>query len=267
MGSATVHSLERAGEILTVDTQVRGLDAAEGIFEVADALGESAQLRGLIADPSTDEQLRVGLITRLFTGKVADVVVAFVEKTAALRWSSDDEFVSSIEALGETAVALTAQQEGNLERLEDELFQVAQVFEGSRELQLSLSHPGEHPQAERQLVDRLFGQQTLPETTLLVTRAVSSVRGSKVARRLHEIAERVSAVAGRQIADVTSARPLSEPQRAALAQALQNEAGGPVHVNVSVDPALVGGVVVRLGDTLIDSSVRTKLTQLRQAIA
>lgn len=267
MGSATAHALAKARAALVADAGSERLDFARGLFLVADTLGESAALRGVIADPSTDERERTAVINRLFTGRAPEDVVAYTRLLAGLRWSSADELVESVEELGDLAVARSATATGRLERLEDELFDVAQVFAGSRELQLSLSHPGEHPDAERRLVERLFGDRALPETVLLTERAVRAVRGSMVARRLDDIAERVSATAGRRVALATAATPLTESERTQLARALEREAGGPVHVNVAVDPALVGGVVVCIGDVVIDSSARTKLAQLRQAIA
>lgn len=68
---------------------------------------------------------------------------------------------------------------------------------------------------------------------------------------------------GEVTAEVVAARPLSDTQKSALAQALASTAGGNVTINVKIDPSLLGGMVVRVGSRMIDSSIRTKLQRLQ----
>ena len=79
---------------------------------------------------------------------------------------------------------------------------------------------------------------------------------------LAELARRRGEVA----AEVTSARPLDDNQKATVADALRAFAGGKVTVDVNVDPSLIGGLVVRVGSRMIDSSVRSKLQRLQLAM-
>ena len=67
-------------------------------------------------------------------------------------------------------------------------------------------------------------------------------------------------------ATVTSAMPLSEDEVRALTDRLQSSTGGRVELEQDVDPSLLGGVVVRLGDRLIDGSVRNRLERLRNQL-
>ncbi|HZF32750.1 MAG TPA: F0F1 ATP synthase subunit delta [Candidatus Angelobacter sp.] len=71
---------------------------------------------------------------------------------------------------------------------------------------------------------------------------------------------------GEMRADVTAARPLSEQQQASLAEAIRRSVGGKVAVDVKVDPALIGGLVVKVGSRMVDSSLRTKLQRLQLAM-
>jgi F-type H+-transporting ATPase subunit delta len=71
---------------------------------------------------------------------------------------------------------------------------------------------------------------------------------------------------GEMRAEVTAAKPLSEQQQAALAEAIRRSVGGKVAVDVNVDPALIGGLVVKLGSRMVDSSLRTKLQRLQLAM-
>ncbi|MCY7398292.1 MAG: F0F1 ATP synthase subunit delta [Sphingomonas bacterium] len=71
---------------------------------------------------------------------------------------------------------------------------------------------------------------------------------------------------GETTAEVTSAHPLNDQQIAELKAKLRTRAGREVTINAAVDPALLGGIVVRLGSQMIDASIRTKLNTLAQAM-
>lgn len=71
---------------------------------------------------------------------------------------------------------------------------------------------------------------------------------------------------GEATADVVSAAPLTEAQQSSLSQALSNAAGKTVQLKMSVDPELIGGVVVKLGSKMIDASLRSKLSRLQQSM-
>jgi F-type H+-transporting ATPase subunit delta len=71
---------------------------------------------------------------------------------------------------------------------------------------------------------------------------------------------------GEMRAEVTAAKPLDEQQRQALAEAIRRSVGGKVAVDVKVDSALIGGLIVRIGSRMIDSSLKTKLRRLQLAM-
>jgi F-type H+-transporting ATPase subunit delta len=92
-------------------------------------------------------------------------------------------------------------------------------------------------------------------------------------RRLAKLGDIVRAFAsltaahrGETSADVTSAHPLSAPQVAALSAKLKERLGRNVSVNLTVDPAILGGLVVKVGSRLVDSSIRTRLNTLAIAM-
>lgn len=76
----------------------------------------------------------------------------------------------------------------------------------------------------------------------------------------------VEQAAGRLKASVTSARPLSDAQLDSVQQALSRRTNAQVRLETQVDPGLIGGIVVRLGDLLLDGSLRTQLNSLRGSL-
>ena len=71
---------------------------------------------------------------------------------------------------------------------------------------------------------------------------------------------------GETTAEVVTARPLNDDQLTALKQQLRTRAGRDVNIDATVDPAILGGIVVRLGSQMIDASIRTKLNRLALAM-
>lgn len=77
----------------------------------------------------------------------------------------------------------------------------------------------------------------------------------------------IAARAGILNADVKSAQPLSATQQEELSRTLAKKTGKQVHLSLSVDPSLLGGMVVTIGSRMIDDSVKSKLTRLQQALS
>jgi len=71
---------------------------------------------------------------------------------------------------------------------------------------------------------------------------------------------------GEMRAEVTAAKALTDQQQASLAEAIRRSVGGKVTVDVGVDPALIGGLVVKVGSRMVDSSLKTKLQRLQLAM-
>jgi F-type H+-transporting ATPase subunit delta len=92
---------------------------------------------------------------------------------------------------------------------------------------------------------------------------VATGRIADLPRIADAMAAQAAAASSKRLAEVRSAVPLTEDQQRRLAKALERAAGGPVDVKVTVDPSVLGGVVAQIGDTVIDGSVRSRLTKLR----
>jgi len=161
------------------------------------------------------------------------------------------------------AVAATEQQLGEVE---DELFRFARVLEGSDELTTALTDPHLPAVRRQQIVEDLLGGKATDITTALVSLVVGVGRG----RELPAIIDRLVQMSARQnkrsVAEVRSAIEISEDQRRRLTEALVKATGGAVEVKVIIDPSVLGGVITQIGDTVIDGSVRHRLSQLRESI-
>jgi F-type H+-transporting ATPase subunit delta len=159
-----------------------------------------------------------------------------------------------------------AQAEGDSAEVEDELFRFARILEGSEELRGKLSDPHIPVTLRQQIVEDLLGGKAQPVTTNIVSMLVGNGRVRELPGIVTAMVELSASRADKEVAEVHSAIALSEEQIARLAGALRKSTGKHVDIHVVIDPSIKGGLVVRVGDTVIDGSVRRRLEQLRNAL-
>jgi len=155
--------------------------------------------------------------------------------------------------------------EGSGNEVLDELFRISRTIEGNDELRNALSDPRIEAARRTQIVQDLLDGKAHALTISLVGTVVTNGR----VRELSAIVDRLLAAnatsGGRVVAQVRSAVALSEDQKSRLAAALTKSTGREVEVIVDVDPSVLGGLVTQIGDTVIDGSVRHRLSQLRES--
>ena len=159
-----------------------------------------------------------------------------------------------------------AQAEGELKKVEREFYSVARVVAGSDELRDTLSDPKLPLDRKHAILDDLVGGRVSGVTVNMLQLVVSQGRASDIPAIAERLAGRAAASAGKQIAEVRSAIELDEATVNRLAAALAKATGREVEVRTVVDPSVVGGIVARIGDTVIDGSVRRRLESLRTAV-
>lgn len=167
-----------------------------------------------------------------------------------------------IEAYADALFAI-ASAEGNLAEVEDELFRFARVLESNDELRSTLSDPHIPAARRQQVVEDLLGGRATPITVAMVTMVVGAGRANELPRIVDAVVQRSADAGGTVVAEVRSAVALSDDQQARLGQAISARTGRQVTVRNVVDPSVVGGVITRIGDSVIDGTVRTRLSQLR----
>jgi F-type H+-transporting ATPase subunit delta len=174
---------------------------------------------------------------------------------------ADDRTLAYAEALFSVARA-----EGTLGEVEDELFRFSQTLSGSDELRDALTDASIPASRRQQIVEDLLGGKASPTTVALVSMVVGTGRARELPAIIRRLVDMSAVEANREVAEVRSAVPLSDDQRARLAKALNEATGKQVEVKVVVDPSVLGGIVAQVGDTVIDGSVRNRLDQLRDAL-
>jgi F-type H+-transporting ATPase subunit delta len=244
-----------------------GFESVSGdLLAVAAVLGREKSLRQALADSGQQVSSRVGIATTLFGERISAPAFAVLLDVVKARWSHDADLVDGLEALGAQAACITADQRGELDRVEDELFTFGRAVDESSDLQMALTDPSLDDASKGALVRDIVGPSALPVTTALLVHAAANLRGRRPAAAVDELARLAASQRERLLAEVRSAIDLSTEQQQRLAGALSRQAGREVRVNVVVDPDVVGGLLVRLGDEVIDGSVASKLESARRTV-
>lgn len=156
--------------------------------------------------------------------------------------------------------------EGLLGEVEDELFRFARIFEGNDELRTALSDPTIPAERRQAVVEELLGGKALGVSKAIASFVVGVGRVHDLPAVVNRLVELAAESRAHEMAEVRSAVALDEDQQRRLAAALSSATGKHVEVKVIVDPKVLGGIVSRVGDVVIDGSVRHRLEQLKEQI-
>jgi F-type H+-transporting ATPase subunit delta len=263
--------LDRARERLT--GQARGaapddlLALADELFAVGRVFDEQPALRRALSDPSGKPADRAGLARRLFGAKLSDDALDIVETVVRLRWSRPFDLVEAMSLLATEASLDAAETRDELEDVEDELFRFGRIVEGDRDLSRILADRTAPAAGKGALLDRLLAGRVSPVTEQLLRNVLTARYAGSPEVEIERLTDAASRRRGQSIARVTTAVPLTAEQEQRLAAVLGRLYGRAIGLQVTVDPGVVGGLVVQVGDEVIDGSVAHRLEAAERRLA
>lgn len=164
------------------------------------------------------------------------------------------------------AMLEVARAEGHLAAVEDDLFRFARTFEANDSLRHALTDPALPIERRIAVVDELMGGKALATSTALASLVVAAGQTGELPSIVDRFVELAATERKHELAEVRSAIPLDDKQIERLAVALGKATGKDVEVKVIVDPSVLGGIVARVGDTVIDGTIRHRLEQLKEQL-
>ncbi len=267
MGSATREAIGAAGATLAAQRTV-DLATGEQLLDAARLVEGSPQLRAALADDTAEAKNRRGIVDELFAGYTASAR-AVLETLATGRWSSEDDLVAGIEELGIRAIArsTTGGAKAGAIPIDEELFAFLATVASNSELELALGSKLGTAEGKLALVEALLKGKASRQTIAILRALLAQPRGRRIGELIRYAATIVADESGLRIATITVASPLAAAQRSRLVAALSAQYGGDIRINEIVDPKILGGMRVQLGDEVIDGTISTRIADLRLRLA
>lgn len=256
--------------IVELDREVDQVPASgvlsSDLFDVVDSLDSSSGLQRALSDPAAPAEAKQALANKLFGSRISAEAVGVVATAVALHWGSAKELTHALERQAVRAELRLAQNAGGLEAVNEELFHFGRTVAGDTQLRDAIENRNAPLELRERLVDQLLVGKVGESVVKLAKRALKA-RERNTALTLESYLELGAELANRTIAKVTAAQPLDAEQAHRLQVALLKLAGRPVELQVQVDPQVLGGLRVQIGDQVIEGTVAGRLDEARRQIA
>ena len=245
----------------------------EELFGIVAVLDEQVGLRRALSDPAVDGKRKADLAKAVLGSHVSDITLRIVTEVVRARWSRMRDLADAIETLGVLAMLTEADAHpgrghhaGESDDVEDELFRFGRIVEANAALRSALADAALPDENKVSLINALVEDKARPVTVQLLTQIATRPRGRSPEDAIAEYADVASRRRARLVARVTTAVGLSDSEIARLQEALAGLYGHEVHLQIEVDADIVGGVVVQVGDEVLDGSVAGRLAEARRRL-
>jgi ATP synthase F1 delta subunit len=247
---------------VTTDLKADQLSSvAEDLASVTKLLSHESVLTRHLADPADDPTPKLGLLETLLEGKVGDTSLEVLKAAVSGRWSSDANLVDAVEHAARLALLVRAEREGVASDVEEQLFRFSRVLDAQPGLATLLSDYSAPAEGRIKLLRDVLGSGSgVNATTVqLLSQTIELLRGERADEAVLELAELAVARRGEVVAHVSAAADLSDAQRTRLTEVLTRIYGHPVSLQLHINPALLGGLNITVGDEVIDGTLSSKL--------
>jgi F-type H+-transporting ATPase subunit delta len=239
---------------------------SDGLYAVAGLLDREPSLRRALTDPASSPESRRALVQNLVGGQLEPLPLEVLQDVVAQPWSTPADLRDGVEHLAANAALRAAEGNGELDDVEDELFRFARLLEREPSLRAGLTDPGLPAERKTALVQDLLRGKARETTVKLIDVSVNRRRARSLEDALDELAAMAATRRERYVAHVRVAVPLDATQTERLQRSLARIYGREVQLQVDVDPRVVGGVQVRIGDEVLDGTVTRKLEAARRGL-
>jgi len=235
----------------------------EELFGVATVLRSEPALRRAATDSSVEADAKAALAESVFGKALGQGSLAVVIDAVRRRWTASWDLANALEHVAVVALVRSVGKAGD--QISDELFAVTRLLEENPELRSALSDSSRTAEDRSALLTGLLDGQVLPATARLVEQAVASGSGS-VERVLGDYQQIAASAQDEMLAVVRTAQELDKKDLERLSIALGKQYATTVHLHVVVDPDLVGGLRIEIGDDRIDGTISSRIDDARRRL-
>jgi len=264
---ASVLALRKTlAEVVNKQSPAELAQFANDLFVILSVLSSSIGVRRALTDNARDASAKAELISNLFGKNISSAAQSLLASAASLRWSSPGEIADAIENLAVEAESAVADKNSELEKLENQLFDFARVLKANPDLRQALNTSADTDEGKLALLEAVVKGKYSSSTLNLLRKVVTLRRGRSIDATLAAYSHYVSSRKDRLVAHVKSAVELSSSQIEKLVAALTKQMGRPVHINLEIDPKVLGGISIRYADDVIDGTISNRLAEASRSL-
>ncbi|BBZ12898.1 F0F1 ATP synthase subunit B/delta [Mycobacterium branderi] len=237
---------------------------ADDLASVASLLNREIVVTRYLTVPAEDAGPRVRLLERLVSGKVGEPALEVLKSAVAERWSTGSDLVDAVEHVARHALLMRAEQAGQVDEVEDQLFRFNRILDAEPRLAILLGDYSAPAEGRVRLLRKVLDSADTPVNPVasaLLSQTVQLLRGQSVEDAVLQLAEVAVARRGEVVAHVSAATELSDTQRNRITEVLSRIYGHPVTVQMQIDPELLGGLSISVGDEVIDGTLSSRLAK------
>jgi len=214
-----------------------------------------------LAEASGETDAKKQLLQRLLAGKVGDTTLDVLNTAASVRWSLTSDLVDAVEHIARLSLLTRAERENQADEVEEQLFRFSRILDAQPQLTTLLGDYSKPAQGRVDLVRKVMSQNNGANATAtaLLAQTVDLLRGERADEAVLGLARLAVARRGEIVAQVSAATDLSDSQRSRLNQLLARIYNHPVSVQLNIDPDVLGGLSVAVGDEVIDGTLSSRL--------
>jgi ATP synthase, F1 delta subunit len=264
LSRASYAAVEQRFNAVAVTTDLA--DLSDTLNSLADLFDREHGLRRTLSDPARPAQQKGRMIRELLQGRVSEAALETTAAAVEAKWTRSIDLPDALERLGVIAGVAEAEAQGRLDELEDELFRFSRIVQGNPGLRRVLADTAVPGDRKRELLTSLLQDRVTPAALRLITQLAVHPRGRSLESGLEEFGRLAAQQRQRLVAVVRSAVPLTEAQRRRLVDWLRTAYGRDIHLNAEVDPKVLGGFSVRVGDEIIDTTIVGRIEEVRRRL-
>ena len=238
------------------------------LFTITNVLDHNIRLERALTDPSRPVADKVAVLNRLIGDQAHEMTMEILPVLVARRWSRVSDIANAVEDFAVDGMMYYADATDATLQVSIELADLRSALLNLTVVRSDLSDERVPAEARIKLLFALIGEDAnLNKVTMrLAEHATCNPRNRRYLSTLHWLINKFSRHMGESMVTVTTAAPLNQGQIDRLIAIYTKKVGRPVHINSTVDPTVIGGMRIEIGDEVTDNTVVAQLEQLQRKV-
>ena len=237
------------------------------LFTITSALDHNIQLERALTDPSRPVADKVAVVKTLIGDQAHPLVMEIMSDLVSRRWSRVSDIANAVEDFGVDGMMYYADYTNTTLQVSIELAELHSALLNLPVVRTKLYDATVSSEARVKLLYSLIGDADFTKVTKrLAEHATCNLRNRRYLQTIQWLINKFSRHMGESMVTVTTATPLSKEQVEKLIAIYSAKTGHPVHINSVVDPTVMGGMRIQVGDEVTDNTVVAQLQHLQRTV-